>query len=67
MTFEEINVDSIRKLMDIFYAKVRADKSGLGDIFNTKIGTSDEVCVCACVNQGFYSFSNIMTKKQVGE
>ncbi|TLD87717.1 group III truncated hemoglobin [Helicobacter sp. MIT 03-1614] len=43
MTFEEINVDSINKLMDIFYAKVRADKSGLGDIFNTKIGTSDEV------------------------
>lgn len=43
MLFEEINVDSIQRLMDIFYAKVRADKSGLGEIFNSKIGTSDEV------------------------
>lgn len=42
MKFQEINTDSIHKLMDIFYAKVRADKNGLGDIFNTKIGTSDE-------------------------
>lgn len=29
--------------MDVFYAKVRLDKNGLGDIFNSKIGTSDEL------------------------
>ena len=40
--FDEINVDSISRLMDVFYDKVRADKNGLGDIFNTKIGTSNE-------------------------
>lgn len=43
MKFEEINVDSIHRLMDVFYAKVRLDKNGLGDIFNSKIGTSDEL------------------------
>jgi hypothetical protein len=25
------------------------------------------VCVCVCVSQGFYSYTNIMTKKEVGE
>ncbi|WP_416346453.1 group III truncated hemoglobin [Campylobacter helveticus] len=28
--------------MDIFYAKVRVDKNGLGAVFNAKIGTNDE-------------------------
>lgn len=42
MKFDTINTESIHKLMDIFYGKVRADKNGLGDIFNNKIGTSDE-------------------------
>lgn len=42
MKFDCINMDSIHTLMDIFYAKIRTDKTGLGDIFNTKIGTSDE-------------------------
>ena len=34
--------EGIDLLMDIFYAKIRADKNGVGDIFNNKIGTSDE-------------------------
>ncbi len=41
MKFESIDANSIRSLMDIFYAKVRVDKSGLGEIFNNKIGTDD--------------------------
>lgn len=40
--FEEINVDSINALMDVFYGKIRADKGGLGEIFNSRIGTTDE-------------------------
>lgn len=40
--YNEICVAGIDKLMDIFYAKIRTDTSGLGDIFNTTIGTSDE-------------------------
>lgn len=42
MKFDTINIESIHKLMDVFYSKVRADKNGLGDVFNNKIGTSDE-------------------------
>ena len=42
MKFEAISIESIHKLMDIFYAKVRVDKNGLGEIFNNKIGTNDE-------------------------
>ncbi|EAJ6135365.1 group III truncated hemoglobin [Campylobacter lari] len=41
MKFETINHEGIKKLMDVFYAKVRADKD-LGPIFNEKIGTDDE-------------------------
>lgn len=41
MKYDEINADSIRALMDVFYAKVRADKNGLGDVFNAKISTDD--------------------------
>lgn len=39
---EEITIEQINKLMDIFYNKIRVDKNGLGDIFNNKIGTSNE-------------------------
>lgn len=42
MKFDTINTESIHRLMDIFYSKVRENKEGLGDIFNSKIGTSDE-------------------------
>ncbi|RDU60530.1 group III truncated hemoglobin [Helicobacter marmotae] len=42
MKYEAINADSIMKLMDIFYGKIRVDGNGLGKIFNAKIGTSDE-------------------------
>ncbi len=42
MKFETISIESIHKLMDIFYAKVRVDKNGLGAVFNAKIGTNDE-------------------------
>ena len=42
MKFEAISIESIHKLMDIFYAKVRVDKNGLGAVFNAKIGTNDE-------------------------
>lgn len=38
----EINMDGINALMEIFYEKIRADKNGLGDIFNAKVGTDDE-------------------------
>lgn len=41
MKFETINQESIAKLMEIFYEKVRKDKD-LGPIFNNAIGTSDE-------------------------
>lgn len=39
--YSEICVEGIDLLMDIFYAKIRADKSGVGDIFNNQIGTDD--------------------------
>lgn len=42
MKYEAINADSIMKLMDIFYGRIRVDSNGLGEIFNAKIGTSDE-------------------------
>lgn len=42
MAFSQINEDSIALLMDIFYGKIRADKQGLGDIFNNTIGRDDE-------------------------
>lgn len=41
--YDTICIEGIQKLMDIFYAKIRADKSGVGKIFNDKIGTSDAV------------------------
>ena len=40
--FESICKESIDVLMDIFYAKIRMDKNGVGDIFNNAIGRSDE-------------------------
>lgn len=42
MKYDSINMDGINALMEIFYEKIRADKSGLGDIFNGKIGTDEE-------------------------
>lgn len=42
MKYDSINMDGISALMEIFYEKIRADKSGLGDIFNGKIGTDEE-------------------------
>lgn len=39
---QDITKDSIMRLMDIFYAKVRADKGQLGEIFRTKIGEDNE-------------------------
>lgn len=41
MKYNEINMDGIRALMEIFYEKIRADKNGLGDIFNSRIGTDE--------------------------
>ena len=41
MKYDEINMDAINALMEIFYEKIRADKNGLGDIFNGKIGTDE--------------------------
>ena len=40
--FQEINEDSIRKLMDVFYNKVRVDKQGLGDVFIARIGKDNK-------------------------
>lgn len=42
MKYDSINMDGISALMEIFYEKIRADKSGLGEIFNKKIGTDEE-------------------------
>lgn len=39
--YNTICAEGIQKLMDIFYAKIRIDESGVGKIFNDKIGTSD--------------------------
>ena len=41
MKHNEINMDGINALMEVFYEKIRADKNGLGDIFNGKIGTDE--------------------------
>ncbi len=41
MQYNEINKESISKLMDIFYNKVRKDEN-LGRIFNAKIGTDEQ-------------------------
>lgn len=41
MQYQEICTEAINQLMDIFYAKIRVDKNGLGEIFNNTIGTSD--------------------------
>lgn len=43
MQYTTITEESIEKLMDIFYAKVRADTTGLGDVFHKAIGRKDEV------------------------
>lgn len=40
--YQEITREGLDKLMDSFYAKVRADKGELGEIFRDKIGTDDE-------------------------
>lgn len=40
--YQEITREGLNKLMDSFYAKVRADKGELGAIFRDKIGTDDE-------------------------
>lgn len=45
MKFDCITKEGIDSLMDIFYNKIRSDKSGLGDIFNTQIGTDEEVWI----------------------
>ncbi|WP_027326797.1 group III truncated hemoglobin [Helicobacter pametensis] len=42
MKNQEITIEAIGKLMDVFYTKIRNDKNGLGDLFNSQIGTSDE-------------------------
>ena len=41
MKYNEINNESIEKLMDIFYAKIRVHKE-LGPIFNGYVGIDDE-------------------------
>lgn len=40
--FDVICKEAIDILMDIFYAKIRNNKNGVGEIFNNAIGTSDE-------------------------
>lgn len=40
--YNSICEEGIDLLMNIFYAKIRADKKGVGDIFNNKIGLSEE-------------------------
>ncbi|PAF47354.1 hypothetical protein BKH46_04545 [Helicobacter sp. 12S02634-8] len=42
MKYKQINTESIDKLMDIFYGKIRTDKSGLGALFNQRVGTGEE-------------------------
>lgn len=41
MKYETINQESIAKLMELFYEKVRKDKD-LSPIFNTSVGTDEE-------------------------
>ncbi len=40
MKYQAINKESLQRLMDVFYAKVRKNEA-LGPIFNDKIGTDD--------------------------
>ena len=40
--FDVICKEAIDILMDIFYAKIRNNKNGVGEIFNNAIGRSDE-------------------------
>ncbi|TLD82873.1 group III truncated hemoglobin [Helicobacter sp. MIT 11-5569] len=40
--YDVICKESIDILMDIFYAKIRVDKNGVGEIFNNAVGESDE-------------------------
>ncbi|WP_096017366.1 group III truncated hemoglobin [Campylobacter lanienae] len=42
MKYKEITNESIAELMESFYEAIREDESGLGEIFNNKIGTSEE-------------------------
>ena len=42
MKYQEITKQGINKLMDSFYAKVRADTGELGKIFRDTIGDDDE-------------------------
>ncbi|WP_299546467.1 group III truncated hemoglobin [uncultured Helicobacter sp.] len=40
--FDVICKEAIDILMNIFYAKIRTDKNGVGEIFNSVIGRNDE-------------------------
>ena len=40
--YSAICEEGIDLLMDIFYARIRQDTNGVGDIFNNAVGTSDE-------------------------
>ena len=40
--YDVICKEGIDRLMDIFYAKIRVDKNGVGEIFNNAVGVSDE-------------------------
>lgn len=40
--YDVICDEGIDLLMDIFYARIRSDQNGVGDIFNNAVGTSDE-------------------------
>lgn len=42
MKSSQITEESIAKLMEVFYKKIRVDKQGLGEIFNAKVGTDNE-------------------------
>ncbi|MBX7491439.1 group III truncated hemoglobin [Helicobacter turcicus] len=41
--YDVICKEGIDVLMDVFYARIRADKNGVGEIFNNVVGKSDEV------------------------
>ena len=42
MKYNEITSENIAELMESFYEAIREDETGLGDIFNHKIGTTEE-------------------------
>ncbi|RDU64186.1 group III truncated hemoglobin [Helicobacter sp. MIT 14-3879] len=42
MKYNEINMEGINKLMNVFYEKIRVDKGELGEIFNSKVGTDND-------------------------